>query len=122
MIMQDTEFVRAVLRDMHEYGFRLALDDFGMGYSSLSQLSFLPLDTLKIDRAFIQDMLGVPRQAAVVRGIIALAKGLGLEVVAEGVETIEQAEVLRHEGCDLVQGYLYARPLPADEFARRLIA
>ena len=93
-----------------------------MGYSSLSQLSFLPLDTLKIDRAFIQDMLSVPRQAAIVRGIIALAKGLGLEVVAEGVETLEQAEALRREGCDLVQGYLYARPLPADEFARRLIA
>jgi diguanylate cyclase (GGDEF)-like protein len=120
MLMNDTEYVRDTLRHMHERGFRLAIDDFGMGYSSLSQLSFLPLDTLKIDRAFIQDMLEVPRQAAVVRGIIALAKGLGLSVVAEGVETPDQATALRDEGCDLMQGFHFARPLTAADFADRL--
>ena len=120
MLMDDTEYVRDMLRHMHEHGFRLAIDDFGMGYSSLSQLSFLPLDTLKIDRAFTQGMLEVPRQAAVVRGIIALAKGLGLSVVAEGVETPAQAAALRDEGCDLMQGFHFARPLAAADFARRL--
>ncbi len=120
MVMQDAEHVRARLRAMHEHGFQLAIDDFGMGYSSLSTLSFLPLDTLKIDRAFIKDMLSVPRQASIVRAIIALARGLGLKVVAEGVETPEQAEALHREACDLMQGYYFARPLPADEFARRL--
>jgi EAL domain-containing protein (putative c-di-GMP-specific phosphodiesterase class I) len=105
---------------MHEHGFQLAIDDFGTGYSSLSTLSFLPLDTLKIDRAFIENMLSVPRQASIVRAIIALARGLGLKVVAEGVETPEQADALRREGCDLMQGYHFARPLPADEFANWL--
>ena len=120
MLMDDTDYVRDMLRHMHERGFRLAIDDFGMGYSSLSQLSFLPLDTLKIDRVFTQGMLEVPRQAAVVRGIIALAKGLGLSVVAEGVETPAQAAALRAEGCDLMQGFHFDRPLAAADFARRL--
>ncbi len=120
MVMQDTEPVRAMLQAMHEHGFQLAIDDFGMGYSSLSTLSFLPLHTIKIDRAFIANMLSVPRQAAIVRAIIALARGLGLTVVAEGVETAEQADALRREGCDLMQGYHFAPPLEADEFARRL--
>ena len=120
MVMQDTEPVRAMLQAMHAHGFQLAIDDFGMGYSSLSTLSFLPLHTIKIDRAFIANMLSVPRQAAIVRAIIALARGLGLTVVAEGVETAEQADALRREGCDLMQGYHFAPPLEADEFARRL--
>jgi len=120
MVMQDTEPVRATLQAMHEQGFQLAIDDFGMGYSSLSTLSFLPLHTIKIDRAFIANMLSVPRQAAIVRAIIALARGLGLTVVAEGVETAEQADALRREGCDLMQSYHFAPPLEADEFARRL--
>ena len=116
MVMQDAEHVRARLRAMHEHGFQLAIDDFGTGYSSLSTLSFLPLDTLKIDRAFIENMLSVPRQASIVRAIIALARGLDLKVVAEGVETPEQAEALRREGCDLMQGYYFARPMPVDDF------
>ena len=109
-----------MLGSMHAHGFQLAIDDFGVGYSSLSLLSFLPVDTLKIDRSFVEDMLNVPRQASIVRAIIALARGLGLEVVAEGVETAEQADALHREGCDLIQGYHFARPMPADEFARRL--
>ena len=120
MVMQDTARVRAMLGSMHAHGFQLAIDDFGVGYSSLSLLSFLPVDTLKIDRSFVEDMLNVPRQASIVRAIIALARGLGLEVVAEGVETAEQADALHREGCDLIQGYHFARPMPADEFARRL--
>ena len=120
MVIQDTGHVRAMLQAMHEHGFQLAIDDFGMGYSSLSTLSFLPLHTIKIDRAFIANMLSVPRQASIVRAIIALARGLGLTVVAEGVETAQQADALRREGCDLMQGYHFAPPLEADAFARRL--
>ena len=120
MVMEDSDLVRNTLARIHERGFLLSIDDFGTGFSSLRHLSFLPLDTLKIDRSFIQNMLEGPRQAAVVRGIIALAKSLGLRVVAEGVETQEQASAVRHEGCDLMQGFLHARPMPAETFALRL--
>ena len=120
MLMDDSDFVCSTLTHIHEQGFRLSIDDFGTGYSSLRNISFLPLDTLKIDRAFIKDMLEVPRQAAVVRGIVALAKSLGLKVVAEGVETRDQANALQYEGCDLMQGFLYARPMSAEAFALRL--
>ena len=120
MVLRDTEHVRTTLQAMHAHGFQLALDDFGTGYSSLSTLSFLPLHTIKIDRAFIASMLSEPRQATIVRAIIALARGLGLTVVAEGVETAEQADALRREGCDLMQGYHFAPPLEADAFARLL--
>lgn len=120
MVMQDTKHVRERLHALHERGFHLTIDDFGMGYSSLSKLSFLPLDTLKIDRSFIRDMLTVPRQAAIVRGIIALAKSLGLSVVAEGVESAAQAAALSQAGCDLMQGYHFSCPLSADELAAQL--
>ena len=120
MVMEDSDLVRSTLAHIHERGFLLSIDDFGTGFSSLRHLSFLPLDTLKIDRAFIQNMLAGARQAAVVRGIVALAKSLGLRVVAEGVETEEQASALRREGCDLMQGFLYARPMSAEAFALRL--
>ncbi len=120
MVMEDSDLVRSTLANIHERGFLLSIDDFGTGFSSLRHLSFLPLDTLKIDRAFIENMLEIPRQAAVVRGIVALAKSLGLRVVAEGVETHEQASALKREGCDLMQGFHYARPMSADAFALRL--
>ena len=120
MVMEDSDRVRSTLAHIHERGFLLSIDDFGTGFSSLRHLSFLPLDTLKIDRSFIQTMLEGTRQAAVVRGIVALAKSLGLRVVAEGVETQEQASALRGEGCDLMQGFFYARPMPAEAFALQL--
>jgi diguanylate cyclase (GGDEF)-like protein/PAS domain S-box-containing protein len=113
---------RALMQKLHQEGLRLAIDDFGTGYSSLSYLSSLPLHTLKIDRAFVRDMLRETGQAAIVKGIVALARGLRLEVVAEGVETEEQAAALRQEGCDRMQGYLYDRPLPAADFERWLLA
>ena len=94
-------------------GTSLALDDFGTGYSSLSYLARLPLDALKVDRTFVA-RLDQPATRSVVRSIIALAEGLGLRTIAEGVETPEQAEILREEGCDALQGYLIGRPGPAD--------
>lgn len=105
----ETERVAAALRAR---GFALAIDDFGTGYSSLSMLHRLAFDTVKIDQSFVRDMLDQPRQREMVRAIIGMAKALGMRLVAEGVETAQQADALRSEGVDRMQGYLYARPMP----------
>ncbi len=107
----------AQLQALHDAGVRLALDDFGTGYSSLSYLHKLPISTLKVDRSFVADLDVRDRALALTRSIVALARALHLQVVAEGVETPRQAELLRGLGCDELQGYLYSRPLPADQLA-----
>ncbi len=96
---------------------RVAIDDFGTGYSSLSYLKRFSIDTLKIDRAFIADVTSDPDDAAIVQAVIAMARQLNIQVVAEGVETEAQLEFLRAQKCDLVQGFLFSRPLPADQLA-----
>lgn len=101
-----------------ERGFRVAIDDFGTGYSSLGYLSRLPLDALKIDRSFVEAMVDDPQQMSIVTTIISLAHSMELEVIAEGVETGVQAQLLRLLRCDEVQGYLVAKPLPAEEVVR----
>ncbi len=103
-----------ILEQLKAIGLRIAVDDFGMGYSSLSYLSRLPIDCLKIDRAFVQRVTEHGRDAAIAQAIISLAHALGLRVVAEGVETVEQLEFLLLHGCDEGQGYLFCRPLRAD--------
>ncbi|GEM_PF-6521467 len=110
VLLADREEVQATLRALAATGARIALDDFGTGYSSLSYLTDLPLHVLKIDRSFV-DPLPAPQTVAVVRAIIALAEGLGLQTVAEGVETAEQARWLRDAGCDLLQGFHLSRPV-----------
>jgi diguanylate cyclase (GGDEF)-like protein/PAS domain S-box-containing protein len=123
VLMDESEAGTRSLRELRELGVKLALDDFGTGYSSLSYLKHLPLDALKIDRTFIAELTGADDTTLpIVEAVIALAHGLGIEVVAEGIETAEQLSWLRRLSCDLGQGYYLARPLPADELAALLAA
>jgi EAL domain-containing protein (putative c-di-GMP-specific phosphodiesterase class I) len=112
-LMKDAANARHVLGALKEIGVLLAIDDFGTGYSSLSYLQRFPLDILKVDRSFVEE-LGVNAESEkIVAAVINLAHALGLKVVAEGVETAEQLEVLRSFRCDLAQGFLFSKPLPA---------
>lgn len=99
-------------------GMRLSVDDFGTGYSSLSYLRRLPIDTLKIDASFVRELLTSPDNEAIVTAIIGMARSLNLRVIAEGVETVEQLNLLRKFGCHIMQGYYFSRPIPAADFAR----
>lgn len=112
-VMQQPERASRILRELRELGVAICIDDFGTGHSSLSYLTTLPIDVLKIDRSFVMGLPGDSRAMEVVRATIALAKGLGLTVVAEGIETIEQAGALAALGTDFGQGFLYGRPVPA---------
>jgi diguanylate cyclase (GGDEF)-like protein/PAS domain S-box-containing protein len=120
LLMERPELARTILNKLRDLGNHLSIDDFGTGYSSLSYLKHFPIDRLKIDRSFVKDLTVDPDDAIIVEAIIALAHGLRLNVVAEGVETEEQFEFMRQRGCDEVQGYVIARPMPAAEFSEYL--
>nr|WP_305888625.1 EAL domain-containing protein [Methylomonas sp. SURF-2] len=115
-LMADIDTNLRMLRSLADLGFRVAIDDFGTGYSSLAQLTKLPVNVLKIDKAFIDGIEHQPESRAVVKAIIGLGRALGLKMVAEGVENAAQLLELRNFGCDYIQGYLFYRPLPAAEF------
>jgi diguanylate cyclase (GGDEF)-like protein/PAS domain S-box-containing protein len=120
VLVQDIDAALRTLQRLKDIGVRLAIDDFGTGYSSLSYLKRFPVDALKIDRSFVRDVITDPEDAAITSAIIALARNLNLQVIAEGVETAEQSAFLRQRGCHLQQGYFFSRPLPAADFARYL--
>jgi diguanylate cyclase (GGDEF)-like protein/PAS domain S-box-containing protein len=122
LIMEDVEYSIATLRAIRAMGVSIAIDDFGTGFSSLSYLSKLPLDTLKIDRTFVSDLTEAPEGLAQVSTIINLAHSLNLKVVAEGVETAEQARLLKMLGCNEMQGFYLSKPLPGDIFESRYLS
>ena len=111
-----------VLQRLHERGIQVAMDDFGTGHSSLAMLRTLPFNVLKLDRSFVQHLPESETDAAVATAVVTLARRLGLSVVAEGVETAAQQQFLTQIGCDLLQGFLFARPLPVAEFEAWLVS
>ncbi len=115
VLLKNAERAIYLLHELKKIGVGLALDDFGTGYSSLSYLKDLPIDKVKIDRSFVQELISDPRDAAITQGIISMAHHLNLKVVAEGVESAEQAAFLNRNQCDAFQGFLYARPMPFAE-------
>lgn len=121
-LSDDLDRITLQLADLQAIGVRIALDDFGTGQSSLSHLRAFPFDTVKIDRSFIRDVIDDNQDATLVRAVIGLAHTLGMDVVAEGVETAEQHAFLKAEGCDLVQGYLFGRPAPLIESLDKVVA
>jgi diguanylate cyclase (GGDEF)-like protein len=120
VVMKNPEAAVATLDALDRMGVRLSIDDFGTGYSSLSYLKRFPIDTLKVDRSFVRDIPGDADDMLITTGIIGLAHSLGIQVVAEGVETSAQLSFLRAQNCDAMQGYYFSKPLPAPAFAQLL--
>jgi EAL domain-containing protein (putative c-di-GMP-specific phosphodiesterase class I) len=119
--MHDFKKTLHILQGLRAEGMRVAIDDFGTGYSSLAYLKRFPIQTLKIDRAFIKDMMRNPEDRAIVDAIIGMAHAMGMEVLAEGVEQADQLQYLRSKGCNKAQGYLFGKPLPVEEFKALLL-
>jgi polar amino acid transport system substrate-binding protein len=118
--MQNADLSLAILLRLKEMGIRISIDDFGTGYSSLSYLKRFPIDTVKIDHDFVRDLGASTSDGAIISAVISMARALKLRVIAEGVETHEQLAFLAREQCSEMQGFLYSRPLPAEDFERNL--
>jgi EAL domain-containing protein (putative c-di-GMP-specific phosphodiesterase class I) len=121
-VMAQAADLEPVLAELHARGLRLAIDDFGLGHSSLGRLNQLRVNTLKIDRSFTADVPGDRGAAVLIETMIGLARNLGLQCLAEGIETEEQLAFLIARGCPLGQGYLFGKPMPAADFAAHLAA
>lgn len=120
--MQDLEQAEAALAEFKAIGVSLSIDDFGTGHSSLAYLSRFPIDKLKVDQSFVRNLDRDESDAAIARSIVALGHGLGLTVIAEGVETVAQLDRLREFGCQEIQGYLFSKPVPETRVAALLAA
>ena len=120
IVIQNLDDTVVKMRRLKKLGVSFAMDDFGTGYSSLTYLKRLPVDALKIDQSFVRDATHDPNDAEIIRAIVAMARSLNLEVIAEGVETLEQLAFLQKLGCHLFQGYLHSRPLPIEGFRQLL--
>jgi EAL domain-containing protein (putative c-di-GMP-specific phosphodiesterase class I) len=120
VVMTSPEKALQLLEQIKEHGITVAIDDFGTGHSSLAYLKRFPVDSVKIDHTFIRDIAADPNDLAITRAIIALGHSMGLKVVAEGVETATQLEILRRFGCDEFQGFLYSPGVPSPEFEHQL--
>jgi EAL domain-containing protein (putative c-di-GMP-specific phosphodiesterase class I) len=120
LLIHDVEKSMRILTRLKALGIRIAVDDFGFGYTSLALLQRFPLDTIKIDRSLMRNIVGTTEDTGLADAIIAMGKSLSLTVVAQGVETKEQADHLRLHACDELQGFYFKRPLPVDEFTQLL--
>jgi EAL domain-containing protein (putative c-di-GMP-specific phosphodiesterase class I) len=119
-IFEDVDWAAKVLQQLQDQGYRVALDDFGTGYSSLFNIKSFSLNCIKIDKSFIEGLGHDRHSAAIVSSVVHLARALGLHIVAEGVETEEQCQMLRVTGCSHMQGYLFGRPVSMDEATRHV--
>lgn len=115
ILIQEPDTTRRILQDCSAAGIGIAIDDFGTGYSSLSYLQYFPINLLKIDQSFIRSMRAAKRSLELVRSIVGLGKGLELHTIAEGVESVEESDLLREMGCESAQGYYFARPVPGSD-------
>jgi EAL domain-containing protein (putative c-di-GMP-specific phosphodiesterase class I) len=121
-VMENAENATEILHEIKSLGVRLSIDDFGTGYSSLSYLHRFPIDTLKVDRSFVNAMTDASGNGEIVKTVIGLAKVLDLSVIAEGIESVGQFERLRALGCEYGQGYLFSRPVPVDQAESLMVA
>jgi EAL domain-containing protein (putative c-di-GMP-specific phosphodiesterase class I) len=120
VLMHNNDATLAALHQLRSLGVRISMDDFGTGYSSLSYLRSFPFDKIKIDQTFVRDLIEKPDCIAIIRAVAALGHSFGMTTTAEGVETQEQLNQMRAEGCTEVQGYFYSKPMPASEIAQLL--
>jgi EAL domain-containing protein (putative c-di-GMP-specific phosphodiesterase class I) len=120
LLIDNADAAIETLHELKKIGVLVSIDDFGTGYSSLNYLKRFPIDILKIDKSFVQDMVKHEKDAAIAGAIISLALNLNLGLIAEGVEDLNQVEFLQSRGCDEVQGFLFSHPLPPDEFRQKL--
>jgi EAL domain-containing protein (putative c-di-GMP-specific phosphodiesterase class I) len=120
VLMHNDDVTMAVLHQMRSLGVKISMDDFGTGYSSLSYLRGFPFDKIKIDRSFVRDLIEKPDSIAIIRAVTGLGHSFGMTTTAEGVETQEQLDQMRAEGCTEAQGYFYGKPMPANEIAQLL--
>jgi EAL domain-containing protein (putative c-di-GMP-specific phosphodiesterase class I) len=111
--IEDFDYTQAVMKELKQLGIHLSIDDFGTGHSSLSRLQFLPLNTLKIDQSFLRDLSRNTKAPHILSSIVSLGQGLGLKLIAEGVENVTQVEFLKSIHCDCAQGFFFHKPLPA---------